>query len=163
MTFTVNEIQKSVETILANRAKVDTTGMNLETGAALNTSQARFYLITTLLADTAKANKISITPAELAAAKTAAIKSIGGEANLPKTLVGAGIDLKNLDRYFSAVIYSQKLGTVATAAGKTITELISVEADLEKVFVNPRYGSWDSKTASIIAADPTAGAVKPAK
>ena len=163
----VARVQESVTNILNARKGVDTTGMNLLTGADLATSQAQFFLISQLLADEGKSIGITVTPAEAITEKNAAIKQVGGEAALPKALVGANIDAKNLDLYFTSVLYSQRLiaaieksGMSAANAPAALTVAISEIANKEGIQVNPRYGKWDSKTATLVAADTTSGAVK---
>jgi hypothetical protein len=162
----VARVQETVTNILNARKGVDTTGMNLLTGSALASSQAQFFLISQLLADEGKSIGITVTPAEATAEKNAAIKQVGGEAALPKALVGANIDAKNLDLYFTSVLYSQRLiaaieksGMSAANAPAALTLAISEMAKKEGIQVNPRYGKWDSKTATLVAADTTSGAV----
>ncbi len=141
--------------------------MNLQNGSALIQNQVQFFLISQLLADTSNSLGIKVAPAEVAKAKAAAIKQVGGDKALPKALVGAGIDPTTLDLYFTSVLYSQKLAAYAQQAGATaanqgaaITSLVSAMATKEGVTVNPRYGKWDPKTANIVPADTTSGAVK---
>ena len=163
----INDIQKSIDNILASRRSVDITGMNLQNGSALIQNQVQFFLISQLLADTSNSLGMKVAPAEVAKAKAAAIKQVGGDKALPKALVGAGIDPTTLDLYFTSVLYSQKLAAYAQKAGATsanqgaaITSLVSAMATKEGVTVNPRYGKWDPKTANLIPADTTSGAVK---
>jgi outer membrane murein-binding lipoprotein Lpp len=164
---TVNEVQTSVNNIMDARKKVDTTGMNLQTGSALVEGQVQFLLISQLLADTAKSVGITVVPAEVASEKAAAIKQVGGETALPKALVGAGIDPTKVDQYFTSVIYSQKLsayvqkaGVDKTKVGAALTEMVATIATKEGVTVNPRYGKWDPKSATLVPADASSGAVK---
>jgi len=163
----VSDVQKSVDNILAARKGVDTTSMNLQTGAALVENQVQFLLVSQLLADTAKSLHITVAPSEAAAAKAAAIKQVGGQALFPKALVGAGIDPQSVDLYFTSVIYSQKLtaflqqnGATAANTGPALTTLVAAVGLKEGVTVNPRYGKWDSKTATLVPADASSGAVK---
>lgn len=165
-TTTVTDIQQSVDNILAARKGVDTSGMNLETGSALVASQVQFLLISQLLVDTAKSVGLSVSQQEVTAARDAAIKQVGGAAVFPKALVGASIDPKNVDLYFTSVVYSQKLaayvqknGTSAADTSAALTTLVSGVANKEGVTVNPRYGKWDAKTASLVPADSSSGAV----
>jgi len=162
----VTDIQKTVDNILAARKTVNTTGMNLATGAALTASQVQFYLVSQLLADAGTSVGLAVTPAEIAKAKEAAIVQIGGATALPRALVGAGIDPKNLNLYFTSVLFSQKLnayelknGATKASATAAITTLISDTATKEGITINPRYGKWDPKTATIVPADATSGAV----
>lgn len=166
----VKDIQTSVDNILAARKGVNTTGMNLQTGAALVASQVQFLLITELLADTAKSVGVTTSPAELSAEKDSVTKQVGGAPQLPKALVGAGIDPKNIDLYFTSVIYSQKLSNYVMKSGVSssnlnaaLTQLVSSVATKEGVTVNPRYGKWDPKTATIVPTDSTSGAVTSTK
>lgn len=166
----VKEVQASVDNILAARKGVDTSGMNLQTGAALVASQVQFLLISQLLEDTAKSVGITVVPGEVAAEKAAAIKQVGGAAVFPKALVGASIDPKNVDLYFTSVVYSQKLSQYTAKAGVTsantgaaLTQLVSTVADKEGVTVNPRYGKWDPKSATLVPADASSGAVTSTK
>jgi hypothetical protein len=166
-TTSVSDIQSSVNNILSARKGVDTTGMNLQTGVALVESQVQFLLISQLLVDTAKSVGITIAPSEVAAAKAAALKQVGGQALFSKALVGASIDPKNVDLYFTSVVYSQKLsayvqknGATAANTGEALTTLVSGVATKEGVTINPRYGKWDPKTATLVPADASSGAVK---
>jgi uncharacterized protein YcfL len=156
----ISDIQKSIDNILASRKTVDITGMNLQNGSALIQNQVQFFLISQLLADTSNSLGIKVTAAEVATAKDAATKQVGGDKALPKALVGAGIDPKTLDLYFTSVLYSQKLAAYAKTAGTPVTSFVTAIASKEGVTVNPRYGKWDPKTANLVPADTTAGAVK---
>ena len=144
--------------------------MNLQTGSALVENQVQFFLFADLLAAAAHDNGITVTAAELANAKAAVVKQVGGTAVFPKALVGAGIDPAGVDLYFTSVLYSQKLsafvqkaGTAAADVNAALTSLVSQEAGKVGVTVNPRYGKWDSKNATLVPADATSGAVKSTK
>ena len=58
-------VQASVDAILSERAKVDTTQMQLETGSTLNVSQLRFHLLGTLLRKLGQELKLNVTKAEI--------------------------------------------------------------------------------------------------
>ncbi|NDA94803.1 MAG: hypothetical protein EBY03_01430 [Actinobacteria bacterium] len=65
-------VQSSINDIMAERSKVDTSQMQLETGEALNRAQMRFHVLSELLnkvaaklkitVDIAKENKVTINP-----------------------------------------------------------------------------------------------------
>jgi hypothetical protein len=163
----VARVQESITNILNARKGVDTTGMSLLTGSALAASQAQFFLISQLLEDEGKSIGISVTPAEALKEKNAAIKQVGGTDALPKALIGANIDAKNLDLYFTSVLYSQRLiaaieksGVSAADSSTALTVAITEMAAKEGITINPRFGKWDAKTATLIPADTTSGAVK---
>ena len=166
----VSDVQKSVDNILAARKTVSTTGMTLQTGSALVTNQVQFLLISQLLADAGKSLGLTATTSEVSQAKAAAIAQVGGEAVFPKALVNAGIDPKSIDLYFTSVVFSQKLtayvqknGATAANTPAALTSLVSDVAAKEGVTVNPRYGKWDSKNATLVPVDTTSGAVTSTK
>ena len=163
-------VQNSINTVLAERAKISTTGMQLETGETLNRSQLRFHLMRTLLGDVAKDEKITVSKAEIDARRESIIKQVNGAAQLPKALVGAGIASTDLDNYIELIIISEKISQALAASGvaqanvgMAIQKMIVTEAAKLKVVINPRYGKWNSATGDIVSADTTKSAVTPAK
>jgi hypothetical protein len=162
-------VQKSIDAALAERGKVDTTGMQLETGAAFNRSQLRFHLVSVLLAEVIADAKITVTKAEIDSRRAQILTQVGGEANLPKALVGASIAPADFDQYINLILQSEKLASVAVAAGVAqadtgaeIQKLIIAKAIAVKVKVNPRYGTWDATTGDVVAADAASPAATPA-
>ena len=161
-------VQGSIDSILAERAKVDTTQMKLETGEALNRSQLRFHLLSTLLRELGKELKVTVTKAEIDTRRASIIDQVGGEASLPTALVNAGIAPNDLDEYIEAIAYSDKISQKLVAAGVTedqlgaeIQKLVVAKAKEIGVTVNPRYGKWDPATADVVAADSAESAVTP--
>ena len=154
-------VQTSIDTVLAERATVDTSQMtNLETGAALNRSQLRFHLIVALLGAVGKDAKVTVTKAEIDTRRASIISQIGGAAALPKALDGAGIASVDLDAYLELILTSEKISAAAVAAGvdqstvgDEIQKLVVAKAQELKVTVNPRYGTWDSVNGDVIAVD----------
>ena len=161
-------VQASVDAILSERAKVDTTQMQLETGSSLNVSQLRFHLLGTLLRELGQELKLNVTKAEIDSRRASILEQVGGEAALPNALVNAGIAPQDLDRYIEAIAYSDKISQKLTAAGVTedqlgleIQKLVVAKAKEIGVTVNPRYGKWDATTADVVAADSAESAVTP--
>jgi len=161
-------VQASVDAILSERAKVDTTQMQLETGSTLNVSQLRFHLLGTLLRKLGQELKLNVTKAEIDSRRASIVDQVGGEAALPNALVNAGIAPQDLDRYIEAIAYSDKISRKLTAAGVTedqlgqeIQKLVVAKAKEIGVTVNPRYGKWDATTADVVAADSAESAVTP--
>ena len=161
-------VQASVDAILSERAKVDTTQMQLETGSSLNVSQLRFHLLGTLLRELGQELKLNVTKAEIDSRRASILEQVGGEAALPNALVNAGIAPQDLDRYIEAIAYSDKISQKLTAAGVTedqlgaeIQKLVVAKAKEIGVTVNPRYGKWDPVTADVVAADSAESAVTP--
>lgn len=160
--------QGIVDEVLAERAKVDTTGMQIQTGSALNRSQLRFTIITTIFDEIAKELKLSVSSTELAKAKSDLITQSGGASALTKNLVAAEIAPSNFDRYVRAILISNKLQAALKASGVAdadlsarISQLITAKAKQLKVTVNPRYGTWDSTAGDIVATDSAGSAVVP--
>jgi parvulin-like peptidyl-prolyl isomerase len=161
-------VQGSVDAILSERAKVDTSQMQLETGATLNVSQLRFHLLGTLLRELGQELKLNVTKAEIDTRRASILQQVGGEAALPNALVNAGIAPQDLDRYIEAIAYSDKISQKLVAAGVTedqlgaeIQKLVVAKSKEIGVTVNPRYGKWDPTTADVVPADSAESAVAP--
>ena len=161
-------VQGSVDSILAERAKVDVTQMQLETGEALNRSQLRFHLLSQLLRALGEELKIKVTKAEIDTRRASILEQVGGAASLPLALVSAGIAPEDLDTYIEAISLSEKISQALVAAGATqdqvgqeIQKLVVAKAKELGVTVNPRYGKWNAETADLEASDPASSAVTP--
>jgi len=164
---TVSDVTTSVNNILAERKKVDTTGMNLPTGDALALNELNFHLIAYLLADTAAQNGVTITPAEIAARRASIVSQVGSEKNLPKALVGANIASADFPMYLRTILYDEGLAKKVQAQGVSaaqtqaaLEKLVSIVGVKLKVKVDPKYGIWDA-TRSVVT-PPTGSAPAPA-
>ncbi len=162
------QIQKYVDEILSERTKVDTSQMNLDSGASLVRTQAQFQIISTLLDQLILDKKISVTPADVAARRADIVAQVGGESQLPSALVSASLAPSNFDKYLKIIMISEKLnelviseGATAESAGDVVTKLVTDTAKKLGVKVNSRYGKWNEETATIDEADNTDGAVTP--
>lgn len=162
------QIQKYVDEILNERTKVDTSQMNLDSGASLVRTQAQFQIISAVLDELISEKKISVTPADVAARRADIVGQVGGEAELPAALVSASLAPSNLDKYLKIIIISEKLnelviseGATEETAGEVVTKLVTDTAKKLGVTVNSRYGKWNEETATIDEADNTDGAVTP--
>jgi hypothetical protein len=161
-------VQGSIDAILAERTKVDTSQMQLETGEALNRSQVRFHLLSALLRAVGEELKISVTKAEIDTRRASIVTQVGGEDSLPTALVNAGIAPNDLDAYIEAISFSDKIGQTLVASGLTedqvgteMQKLIVAKAKELKVTVNPRYGKWDAENGDVVADDSASSAVTP--
>lgn len=162
-------VQGSIDAILAERAKVDTTQMQLETGETLNRSQLRFHLLSTLLREVGNELKITVSKAEIDTRRASILDQVGGAASLPTALVNAGIAPDDLDTYIEAISYSDKISQKLVSAGVTedqvgteLQKLVVAKAKELGVTVNPRYGKWDATVADVVATDSASPAVTPA-
>ena len=162
------QIQKYVDEILSERTKVDTSQMNLDSGASLVRTQAQFQIISTLLDQLILDKKISVTPADVAARRADIVAQVGGESQLPSALVSASLAPSNFDKYLKIIMISEKLnelviseGATAESAGDVVTKLVIDTAKKLGVKVNSRYGKWNEETATIDESDNTDGAVTP--
>jgi len=160
-------VQGSIDSILVERGKIDISQMELQTGADLNLSQLRFQVLTVLIREVGKDFKVEASKAEIDTRRAAIVEQVGGEAELPKALVGAGIAPQNFDLYLEAVIVSGKISDAIVATGVTqealggeITKIVAAKAAQLKVDVNPRYGKWDPVNADVVAVDSAGDAVK---
>jgi len=162
-------VQGSIDSILAERAKVDTTQMQLETGESLNRSQLRFHLLSTLLREVGAELKLTVSKAEIDTRRASILEQVGGAASLPTALVNAGIAPNDLDIYLEAISFSDKISQKLVAAGVAedqvgpeLQKLVVAKANELGVTVNPRYGKWDATVADVVATDSASPAVTPA-
>lgn len=168
ITISQASAQSIIDEVLAERTKLDTSQMQLQSGNALNRSQLRFTIVTTLFDEIAKELKLEISSTEIEKAKADLIAQSGGQEALAKNLVAAEIAPSNFDNYVRAIITSNKLQEALKASGVSdadvsarITQLINAKAAELKVEVNPRYGTWDQDTGDIVATDEAGSAVVP--
>ncbi len=166
ITITQEQLQTSVDQLLAERAAVDTSQMQLESGAILNRSQLRFQVITTIFDEIAKELKINLTDSEITASRVNLIAQSGGEAVLANNLVAAQIATSNFDRYIRANLISNKLNEALLATGVAeaelnarISQLINAKAKQLEISINPRYGTWDAEIGDIVEIDSAGDAV----
>jgi len=162
------DAQAVVDEVLAERLKVDTTGLQLTTGEELNRGQLRFTIITQLFEEIAKELKIEITPTQIEQRKAELINQVGGESELPRNLVAANIAPSNFEKYVKAVMTSDLIAEALRQSGipdeevsTRIGQLVTAKAKELKVTVNPRYGVWDIEQGDIVAKDSAGSAVVP--
>lgn len=167
--FSTSDVQKPVDEVLRDRKKVDTSQMQLPEADELLRNQAQFYIVGILLDRIAADKKLSVTNADIAARRTEILSQVGGEAELPKALVGASLAKSNLDAYLKILIISEKLskdiilsGVSSEQAAEEVNKIVVALAKKLGVKVNPKYGKWNPETASIESGDLTDGAVIPA-
>lgn len=166
--ITTAELQTHVDSILAERAKVDTTQMQLETGETLVRNQLQFQLLLAGFSEIAKELSIQVTSSEIAGRRAEIVEQVGGAESLPAALVSASIAPEDLDGYLRAILITQKLGEALTQTGVAeadvqarVQELFVAKVNELKIKVNPRYGSWDATTGQIVASTPASDAVTP--
>jgi hypothetical protein len=162
------ELQSSIDAVMAERAKVDSSQMQLETGEELNRGQLRFKILMHTFDEIAKELKLEVTPSQLEAQRANLINSVGGEAELPKNLVNAAIALQDFDAYVRARVISDLISAALIESGvpeadvsSRVSELLNAKSKSLGVKVNPRYGFWNNETGDIVAANVTGDAVKP--
>ena len=161
-------VQGSIDSILAERAKIDTSQMQLETGEALNRGQLRFHLLSTLLRELGTELNVTVSKAEVDTRRASIVEQVGGLTALPTALVSAGIAPEDLNAYIEAISLSDKIsqtlvasGVIQDEVGTEIQKLIVAKAKQIGVTVNPRYGKWDETIADIVPTDPAESAVTP--
>ena len=162
----LSELQTQIDAILEERKAVDTSQMQLETGDALSRSQLSYMISNLIIEELAKNEKIQVSASDLEAYKAEIFANIGGEANLPNILVNASIPASGLEEVLRRDLVLRKLSERETAAGadsatvnEKIQSLVTAMANKLKVTVNPRYGTWDATTLTIVAAEPAGDAV----
>ncbi|CAB4587226.1 unannotated protein [freshwater metagenome] len=168
--ITTAELQANVDLILAERAKVDTTQMQLEKGETLLRNQLNFQVLLAGFAEIAKELDIKITNSEIAGRRAEIVEQVGGADALPAALVSASIAPADLDGYLRAVLTTQKLGEALLQTGVAeadvearTQQLFIAKVNELKIKVNPRYGKWDANTGQIVAVEAAGDVVTPSK
>jgi hypothetical protein len=166
--ITQTELQSSIDAVMAERTKVDTSQMQLETGDALNRGQLRFKILMHTFDEIAKELDLEITSSQVVARKQQISQSLGGDAELPKNLVNAAIAPQDFDTYVRAILISERITSALAQSGvaeadvaNQLGKLLSAKAKELGVKINPRYGFWDTEAGDVVAADVTGGAVTP--
>ena len=166
--ITTAELQANVDIILAERAKVDTSQMQLESGETLLRNQLNFQILLAGFAEMAKDLDIQITNSEIAGRRAEIVEQVGGADLLPGALVTASIAPADLDGYIRAILITDKLGQALVQTGTAeadvqprVQQLFVAKVNELKISVNPRYGVWDPTTATIIDGEATGDVVTP--
>jgi hypothetical protein len=166
--ITTAELQANVDLILAERTKVDTSQMQLESGETLLRNQLNFQLLLAGFAEIAKELSIQVTSSEIAGRRAQIVEQVGGAEALPAALVSASIAPADLDGYLRAVVTTEKLGQAFTQNGVAeaevqtrVQELLIAKLNALNIKVNPRYGKWDAATGQIVAAEAAGDVVTP--
>lgn len=162
----LSDLQSQVDLILKERDGVDTSQMQLEDGEALTRSQLSYMISNAIIESVAQDEKIEISASEIEAYKIEIYTNIGGEANLPNVLVSAAIPSTALDDVLRRDLVLRKLTEQQSAAGADentistfIQKLVTDKAKALKVTVNPRYGTWDDSTLTVVATEAAGDAV----
>jgi hypothetical protein len=166
--ITQTELQSSIDSVISERAKVDTSQMQLETGDALNRGQLRFKILMHTFDEIAKELDLEITTSQVVSRKQQIAQSLGGESELPKNLVNAAIAPQDFDTYIRAILISERITSALAASGvaeadvaNQLGRLLNAKAKELGVKINPRYGVWDAELGDVVAANVTGGAVVP--
>jgi hypothetical protein len=166
--ITTAELQANIDIILAERAKVDTSEMQLESGEALLRNQLQFQILLAGFDEIAKELEIQITSSEIATSRAEILEQVGGAESLPGALVSASITPADLDGYLRAILISNKLGQALVQSGVAeadvqarVQQLLVAKVNELKIKISPRYGKWDAINGQIVAADAADGVVTP--
>ena len=166
--ITTTDLLANVDTLLAEREKVDITQMQLETGETLVRNQLQFQLLITGFTALADELGIVISNSEVASRRADIVEQVGGDELLPQALVSASIAPLDLDPYLRAILITEKIGQALAqnnvAEGEIqarVQELFVAKVNSLGIEVNHRYGEWDPTTGQIIAAVVASDAVTP--
>ncbi len=166
--ITTTDLLANVDTILEERAKVDTSQMQLETGETLIRNQLQFQLLIAGFNTLAEELEIEITNSEIASQRADILEQVGGEELLPQALVSASIAPLDLEPYLRAILINEKIaqaliqtGVAESEVQARVQELFIAKLNSLNIEVNPRYGKWDPATGQIVAAVVASDAVTP--
>lgn len=169
VTITQTNLQSTIDLVLKERAAVDSSQMQLDSGEALARNQIRFYIFAEIFKAIATQYKVKISKTEIETTRELLLTQTGGAEGLSSALVSEQIASTNLDTFIQYLMLvpdkiSQALiaGGVAEADVNTqISALISKKAEDLKIVINPRYGTWDSVNGDVVAVDSAGNAVTP--
>ena len=154
--ITENQIKTSVNQVIAERKTVSTTGMQLAFGSALNAEEVNFYILSKLLADTAAANSITLTDAQVSAREAAILTQEGSAAKLKSGMVSASIASGDFPGYVREILYVdaltklvEKQGSTVANSGTAVQTLVRQQAIKEGVKVSAKYGTWDPAQVTV--------------
>lgn len=154
--ITTKDVQTSINNILKERAKFDTSSnTNIATGAQLNISVLQFHLYSALFDAIAAGAKIPVSDGDIAKQRAALVAQVGSEDKLPVALANASIAVEDFPRYLRSIVIVAKLKQALVAAGDTSTDgsglqkVIIAAGKREGVVINPRYGAWDAEAGTI--------------
>ena len=166
--ITLKDVEASVNQVMAERQGVDTSQMQLTTGADLTRGQLQFLLTSAVIEEVAKNEKITVTASDVEKYRASIVSQLGGEAKLKLVLVQAAIASKDIELVLRRDVIVQKLTDAIVATGVTQTDAASVvqEAILStakklKITVNPKYGTWNATTGMIEDSNAAGDAVNP--
>mgnify|MGYP006280935221 CR=1 FL=1 len=162
--ITQTEVQKSIDEILLERTKFDTSTMQLITGEELNRNVLRFELISEVFLQIANNQGLKITKGQIDSTRADLIAQVGGEASLPAALVNANIAPRDFDKYIRTVLISNSLSDAITQTkigdpGTVIQQLIQDQIQSSGLKVNPRYGKWDFQAGDLTSFNPAGSAL----
>lgn len=166
--ITTAELQGKVDTLIAERAKVDVSQMQLESGEALLRNQLQFQLLIQGFLVLAEELNIEVSNSEIETRRAAIVEQVGGEEQIPAALVSAAIAPEDLEPYLRGILISEKIVQALLQTGvpedevqTRVQELFVAKLNSLKIQVNPRYGKWDSATGQIIESVVAGDAVTP--
>ena len=155
--ISAKQLNETVKAVIAERKTVTTTGMTLAYGDSLTAEELNYYVVSTLLAHTLTANKLSITDAQVKEREASILKQEGSAAKLRAGEVSAGIASKDFDGYIREILaiealtaMVEKQGTAVTDSGTAVQGLVRVVANKEGVKVDPKFGTWSASQVSVV-------------
>ena len=166
--ITTAELQAKVDTLLAERAMVDTSQMQLESGEDLLRNQLQFQLLIQGFTVLGEELKIEVSNSEIAARRAAIVEQVGGEEQIPSALVSAAVTPEDFEPYLRGILISEKMVQTLLQAGvpeaevqTRVQELFVTKLNSLKITVNPRYGKWDPEAGTIVESVVAGDAVTP--
>ncbi len=155
--ISASQVDGTVKAIIAERKTVSTTGMQLAFGSSLNAEALNYYIISTLLAQTAAANNITVTDAQVKTRAASILTQQGSAAKLKLGEVSSSIASKDFPGYVREILYVEgltalveKQGTAVADSGTAVQSLVRAVALKDGVKVNAKYGTWDATQVTVV-------------
>ncbi len=155
--ISASDVDGSTKAAIADRKNISTTGMQLAFGSTLAANELDLYILRALYKDTANANKVYISAAQIKAAQTNILKQAGSAKALQTFEVQNGIAAKDFPLFAELNLYHEGLMTVVTKNGTSaanantaVSALVGAQGIKEGVTVNKKYGTWDSTQVAVV-------------
>ncbi len=136
-------------------AALASTGTSVPAGqeATLQRGVLNLLVREALLEEMGKQRGISVSDSELTAERAAEAKAAGGEKALIATSEQGGVSAQDLDLVVREKVLITKLqAKFGSSDSDAFSAALTSAAQKINVRVNPRFGTWDAKTLTIVGA-----------
>lgn len=167
-TIEMSTVEASVTGLLNQRRNIGEQDSGTVRNGQSAREQVRFFILTTAMAQVAKARGITISEGEKTSLRRDFLARYGTPDALLLAMTQNGIAEADFDRYIEVVLYQRKLGEllvpgdeqeVAAQRGEAVNNAVLEHMSKIEIKVNPRFGIFDPLNVTISERDDTNGVV----